>query len=151
VRKRLAGLDPRDRSGASAKLYGDTHTERTYGSVLGFAETIARSGRIAILDATFSERRHRDAVRDLAKVLGCTAWCVETRVPTKIALARLGARSALGRDPSVGGPERHALWVASYQAPEEWPKAQCHVIETHPDGWQSALERVARKIATAPR
>jgi aminoglycoside phosphotransferase family enzyme/predicted kinase len=151
VRKRLAGLDPHDRSGADANLYTDTHTERTYDTVLGFAETIARSGRMAILDATFSERRHRDAVRDLATALGSTAWCVETRVPVKIALERLGVRSALGGDPSDAGPELHAQSVASYQTPDEWPEAQRQVIETHPDGWQSALEGIARKIVTSPR
>lgn len=68
-RKRLAGLPATARSGSAIAggLYRKDMNEQTYGHLLAGAEAIIAAGAIAIVDATFLQRRQRELFRQLAR------------------------------------------------------------------------------------
>jgi aminoglycoside phosphotransferase family enzyme/predicted kinase len=146
VRKRLLGLAPEARAGDEWQrgAYAPEHTERTYAGLLARARPVLASGRTAILDATFSRRRWREAAAGLAAELGSAAFLVEARCAADVARARLARRAAAGLDPSDAGPETYAPSARDYEPPDEWPADRRAVVETDRDDWRSGLPRVRR-------
>jgi len=93
TRKAMAGLGSTDRG--DARLYTDEAIERNYREVLKRAELVLSSGRGVIVDATFSARRWRDAVADLARAADARFVHLETSCADRAILrARLAARRA---------------------------------------------------------
>ena len=90
VRKRLAGLDPRERAAEAfgAGLYAPEMTERTYAQLRSRAGEQLAAGRPVVLDATHSSvAQRRDAL----------AIAMEHGVPTLIAELRLDPEAARSR------------------------------------------------------
>lgn len=141
VRKRLAGLGPteRVRGAQQESLYAEETTERVYAALLERAAPILDSGRAAVLDATFSRRRHREQALRFAEARGAAALLVELRCDRDVALGRLAARAARGSDASDAGPERYDASVAAFEAPEEWPAEARLVVRTDLPDWTRAL------------
>ena len=91
VRKAMAGIPATVRGDAG--LYTAEAVERNYGEVLRRAQYVLQSGRGAILDATFSTRRRRQAALDLARATGARLLLIEARCADRRVLeARLAAR-----------------------------------------------------------
>ena len=143
VRKRLAGLSATQRSAAvgGGSIYTDAYTGRVYAGLLERAQAIVTSGRVAVLDATFARRAHRDATRDFARVRGLPFLLVETRCPKDVALRRLAERERAGRDPSDAGPALHAADAARFD-PITGPGQRGHlVVDTDLPSWRLDLKR----------
>jgi aminoglycoside phosphotransferase family enzyme/predicted kinase len=72
-RKRLAGLQPRDKLSSgdelAATLYSSEMTTATYQRLAELAELLIRGGASVIVDATFLLKKHRELFRDLAQRL----------------------------------------------------------------------------------
>ncbi|UCE84966.1 MAG: AAA family ATPase [Deltaproteobacteria bacterium] len=140
VRKRIAARSP----GPDSELYTDASKERVYQGLLERAAPIAASGRVAVLDATFSKRSRRARVLDFARQRSIPALLVETRCPQAEALSRLRRRQARGLDPSDAGPSYYAASVAELEAPDEWPASDRIVVDTSERGWRGALRDALR-------
>jgi hypothetical protein len=69
TRKRLLGvpLDSPRAAQFGAGIYEEEERRRVYAAMLDAAEAYVRDGVSVVLDATFGERAHRDAVRSLAE------------------------------------------------------------------------------------
>jgi predicted kinase len=140
VRKQLAGLPPssRVRAGPDEGFYAPDAVERTYAALFERARPILTSGRVAILDATFSRRRHRAIAADLAAELGVRQRTIEVRCAPEIARARLARREAEGSGASDAGPAFYERSVARF---EPFAESECHhVVHTDVDSWRDALE-----------
>jgi predicted kinase len=153
VRKRLAGLPPEARAGARPDrgIYTREQTERTYAGLLERARPLLCSGRVAVLDATYSQRRHRDAARRLAAEHRAPCFCVETRCDEAEVLARLARRRDAGRDPSDAGPELYAASAARFEPLVEWPAGLRLEVRTDRDGWRERLRDWASRVPGAAR
>ena len=68
VRKRQAGLEATARG--HAEIYTEERTRATYAGLLERAEPVVRSGRVAILDATYARASLRDELRAWASSHG---------------------------------------------------------------------------------
>ncbi len=101
-RKRLAGLPPLDHEGLHRvpTLYGPAMTQATYARLAQAAVPVLRSGRHAILDATFLQRAQRDAARQLAAGLGAPCAILDFQADPEELRRRLAERAAHGSDPS---------------------------------------------------
>lgn len=132
VRKVLAGVSPTTHlaSAPDAGLYEQDKTEEVYRALLERADAVTRSGRTALLDASFARRSHRDAARRWASERGLEANLLEVRCQPEIAIARLRRRSALGTDPSDAGPDFLSISEARFEPPDEWPDSDHRVIWT---------------------
>jgi aminoglycoside phosphotransferase family enzyme/predicted kinase len=146
VRKQLAGLPPtsRVRAPLDEGFYAPDAVERTYEALFERARAVVDSGRVAILDATFSRRRHRSMAADLAAELGVDRWMIEVRCAPEIARARLAQREAEGASASDAGPAYYERSVARFEPVQE--SEHSHIVRTDVDDWRGALEGIARDL-----
>ena len=119
TRKRLAGLPPTARPGAS--LYTPERNAATYAAMHEAARVELAAGRGAIIDATFQRRAHRDAARAVARQAGVPFLFVECVCPADEVRRRLERRKIADRDVSDADWEVYQKQVANYEpfAPEE--------------------------------
>lgn len=146
VRKHLAGLAADDRSGAVAGLYGEASKHAVYAAMLERAAAVIDGGRVAILDATYASRAHRDAVAAFARSHGLGVTIVETTCDAATARARLARRAASGRGASDAGPERYERSVLDFDPIEAGEGIRVHRIATHEPRWRSHVDEIAREI-----
>ena len=94
VRKRLVGLDARDRAEGpfGAGLYDPEMTERTYEQLRLRASAQLAAGRPVVLDATHSSAAHRRAALAIAAEHGAPALIAELRLDEEAAGARIEGR-----------------------------------------------------------
>ena len=76
LRKQLAGRSPmdKDRSAFGQGLYNANRTEQTYQALLDNTDLHLAQGKTVIADASFAQRRHRNAFRQLADRLGVRSY-----------------------------------------------------------------------------
>jgi aminoglycoside phosphotransferase family enzyme/predicted kinase len=130
TRKRLAGLAPTDRGATTLDqgLYAAENTDAVYRALLERAEPVVRSGRVAILDATFARAQHRDQARGWAREHGIETLLVQVDCAEQTARERVQRRRERGTDPSDAGPELVATSRARFEAPTEWPQADRYLL-----------------------
>jgi hypothetical protein len=148
VRKALAGLAPEAHApaGPDTGLYAPAWTERTYRSLLERAEPALASGRLVVLDATWSKRIQRDAARALARRLGAEAFFVRVDCAEATARERVAGRGARGTDPSDAGPERIGPSRREFEAVSEWPRETCLELATDAPDWRAELPPLLARI-----
>jgi uncharacterized protein len=131
TRKQLAGLDPHTpwRDAAFAGHYGPEQTEAVYQELLRRAAVIVRSGRSAIIDASFRARAQREAARDRAAALGCDFTFVECTAPEALCRQRLRER-ARGPSTSDGRADIFDDFARSYEPVRELSGAQHARVDT---------------------
>lgn len=147
VRKQLADLPPSSRVRAlpDEGFYAPDAVERTYLALFERARPIVDSGRVAILDATFSRRHHRTMAADLAAELGVGQRIIEVRCAPEIARTRLARRETEGASASDAGPAFYERSVTRFEPVEESERP--HVVRTDVDGWRGSLESLIRDPA----
>ena len=101
-RKRLAGLPPDRREPVeyAAGLYSPERTEKTYAALLDGAARTLRTGRTAVVDASFSSERTRRPFEGLARGLGAPFVLVELTAPEDTIRERLDRRARESGNPS---------------------------------------------------
>jgi aminoglycoside phosphotransferase family enzyme/predicted kinase len=145
VRKRQAELSETARG--HGELYTEERTAHTYAGLLERAQPVVRSGRTAILDATYARTSLRaELLRWVAKQ-GIGAFLVETTCAAPVALARLEARARAGTDPSDAGPELYEASARGFESPAEWPADARATIATDAPAWRAEVTALARRIA----
>ncbi len=146
VRKHEAGLAPTDRAtaGPDRGIYTPAWTARVYAGLLERAAPIVASGRVAILDATFSTRSQRRRAREAADALGVPVRFLETRCAPEVARERLARRAAAGTDASDAGPELYARSLARFERVGADEGIAFDLVDTGEADWQ---ERLAGRLS----
>ena len=130
-------------AGRTERIYTPEEKQRVYAAVSERARSVLESGRVAVLDGTFSRRVDRDAARRLAGDLGAHAFFVETGCSADVALRRLARRAAADADPSDAGPDRYRASVAAFEALDDWPSDRRIGVRTDREGWRETLRERA--------
>jgi aminoglycoside phosphotransferase family enzyme/predicted kinase len=148
VRKHLAGLDPTQRPTPqqAERMYAPEARHRVYGALLERARPVLASGRMVLLDATWSRRGLRQEAAALAKGLDAPRHLIEVRCAPSVARERLAQRQARDRDPSDAGPELHAASAAGFEGPEAdegWTRWR---VRTDEPGWRDSLDAPVRAL-----
>jgi aminoglycoside phosphotransferase family enzyme/predicted kinase len=101
-RKRLLGLQPEERSGASVgeSTYTREATDRTYHCLAEKATTVIRAGFPVIVDATFLAKRRRQRFHRLAEDLGVGFRITAFEADEATLRQRVEARQCEGKDAS---------------------------------------------------
>jgi predicted kinase len=104
-RKRPAGpaAESRSDSGLDAGRYTPAARQRTYEMLRVLAEKVLRAGYPVVLDATFLERRERDACRYLAHSTGAAFRILACRAHPDALRDRVALRERAGQDASEAG------------------------------------------------
>ena len=129
-------------------LYDPAHGERVYAGLIERAAPVLDSGRVAVLDATWSRAVDRERARRFARERGARVFLIETRCAASVAQARLARREAQGSDPSDAGPGLHARSAARFEPPAEWPAAGIRIVQTDRDDWRVALHAIAAELSS---
>jgi aminoglycoside phosphotransferase family enzyme/predicted kinase len=129
-RKRLHGLAATDRPTDPAQLYNPISTQRTHARLLQAARAALQGGVSVIVDATFSHRAEREAMRALARELGISAHFIECTAPESVLRARLAQRATVNRDASDADERVLALQLRQREAPTadedvQWLDTDC--------------------------
>ncbi|MGI9433075.1 MAG: AAA family ATPase [Myxococcota bacterium] len=148
TRKKMAGLAAEEhlRSAPDEGLYTPENTRRVYEGLLERAGPVVSSGRLAILDATFSSRAARADVRRWAERRGMDALLVHVDCAEDEVRARVAERSARGTDPSDAGPDFIPISRARFESPTEWPENDRFAVRTDRED-SEPLERLAARLA----
>ena len=130
VRKALAGKTGRQSEGYGEGIYSASMTEKTYEKMASDAETLIASGRGVILDATFTERAHRQRMVGLAAKYHVTYFIIRCGAAEESIRERLSRRASQGRDVSDGRWEIYLKQKDSYEAPDEIESADFLELDT---------------------
>jgi hypothetical protein len=142
VRKHLAGRSASDHRGdrADDSLYSEGLTRRVYSGLLERAEPVTGSGRVVVLDATFSRGDHRMQAFEFARARGLPFLIAETRSSQAGTLQRLEDRERRAEDPSDAGPDFYPESVLAF-SPVEVPADGVHiVVDTESSSWKEDLQ-----------
>ncbi|MFI5306875.1 MAG: AAA family ATPase [Polyangiales bacterium] len=147
LRKRLAGVAPEVplSDAPFSGHYTEQSTALVYAELLRRAELVLRSGRPAVLDASFRDRRQRAAARELAERLGAPFLFVDCAPPLEVCRQRLSERA---RGPSVsdGRAEVFEAFVASFEPVNELPaEAVVRLDTSRPLG--ESLTRLSARLS----
>jgi aminoglycoside phosphotransferase family enzyme/predicted kinase len=120
TRKDLAGVPLYERSGGATRrrLYSAAMTKKTYEMLMYSAASQVKSGHSVVLDATFSDRQHRDQIVELLKSAGVRFYFVETQASEDARKRRLKERAGKFDEVSDARLEDSETLDRSYEVPE---------------------------------
>ena len=101
-RKRLAGLDPLDRSGSApgGGIYTRDMGQKTYARLLELCREVIEAGYVAAADATFLRFEQRRPFAEVARELGVPFLILEMRTPVELLKERVKERLQRSDDPA---------------------------------------------------
>lgn len=151
-RKRLFGLPPDAPSDGARRdmIYGPTASRRTYQRMLDAAGALLAAGVPVILDATFLDRRSRDAAREAASAFGAPCVIIDLHADEQTLKARVAGRVGMGRDASEADERvlRDQLTRLTPLDDDEIAHA-VRVDTSQPVDAQALAERIRRAAAVA--
>jgi predicted kinase len=132
VRKSLAGVPPEEKHFEPFEkgIYSPEFTERTYQVMLEQARKALLAGNDVILDGTYRDRRHRNAVLEMADALGVRCLFVQCVVPDGEVKRRLHKRLQKTNEASDARWETYLSMKERFEPPEEIPEDRLVVVET---------------------
>jgi len=143
VRKTGKGLRLSDRAGNNGGLYSEDSRRQVYSELIIRAEPVVSSGRIVILDATFSQADQRQLAIALADKYGLPLLFVETRCRPERVVERLGERQRRGIDLSDAGPAFYEESARRFLPVDIQDYGTHIIVDTGTESWQADLrERV---------
>jgi uncharacterized protein len=121
IRKQLAGvpLYERPEPAARCQLYSEAMTEKTYDALRANAIAQVETQRCVIIDATFSNPRHREELVNQLGALGLNYCFVETKASEEALKKRLVKREVKLNEVSDARIEDFDLLTRSYETPAE--------------------------------
>ena len=90
-----------------------------------------KSGRVVILDASFSKIKYRKKIDFMAKKLGTGVLYIETYAPDRLIRERLLQREKTGRSVSDARLDIYAKFKEGYDEPNEIPSKKHLRINTN--------------------
>lgn len=116
LRKQLAGVPVEQSLGSQpfTGAYAADASARVYEGLVQRAQAVWRSGRIAIVDASFRDPIHHDRLRAAAQQDRATLWFVRCEASTEVLRARLRARTS---GPSDAREPLLEPFLATYDPP----------------------------------
>lgn len=148
IRKTLAGAPLFQRGDAAQRssLYAPEMTEKVYATLLQRAAETLRRGHSIILDATFSESRHREQLHRLQEQVGFETTWIETSAETEVVIERLRARDTMTGVVSDARVEDSAILNAGYSPPTEVPPVSMIRVRTQSEP-SMTLHEVLQELA----
>jgi predicted kinase len=133
IRKELAGLKATERrpDEVGAGIYSPEYTEVTYRFMLDRArDDFAHGAEMVVLDGSYSTRRHRDAVRELAQDVGAEAVVIFCTCSDEEVRRRLEQRSGDPEAVSDGRWEIYLHQKETFEFPDASEPGQSIFLDT---------------------
>jgi aminoglycoside phosphotransferase family enzyme/predicted kinase len=148
LRKELAGLSPQDSAAAEYQqgIYTQDQTDRTYQELLRRAETLLSHGESVIIDASWTNAKHRDLAAEVAASTTSELVSLRCCAPTEVTAARLRAREHSTSDADARIAEQMATDAAPW--PEAYPVTTTQSVE---DATTEAMNLITGRLSTSTR
>jgi hypothetical protein len=132
VRKEIMGVGPTERryDEFDKGIYSPNITDITYRELLNRGRRVIESGKIAILDASFSKRELREMVLHEAQALGIAYYFIETKAGEETIRKRLIEREREGKSISDARWEIFERFKEGFEEPDELPKDKHITVRT---------------------
>jgi uncharacterized protein len=147
LRKAIAGKHGPQAVPFNEEIYSPDMTEKTYRKIAREAEKRILEGEGAILDATFSQKAHREKIVRLAEKHAIPVVFIHCVASDETTKKRLAQREAEGKDVSDGRWEIYLKQKNSYQPINELPPINCLELNTEQSPEQ--LTRASEKFLRA--
>lgn len=151
VRKTLADMPLHERPDADTRtrLYNADMSARTYATLAERAIERTQNGQSTILDATYSRRSTRDALRTRLHSASIQPIFAELTAPDKALKQRLDARSTQSDVVSDARAEDFEMLTARYEAPNALEDARHLCVEATNNPDATTLELLKQLIRVA--
>jgi aminoglycoside phosphotransferase family enzyme/predicted kinase len=113
---------------SKANRLNPEHRDRIYGDLLGQIESALTKGISVVVDGSYLQRRHREAVLELASRLGIVPLFLECRLAKSETIARLDRRYKKNRTRPGSRPELLEDQSGLYEPPDELPAENVLVL-----------------------
>lgn len=133
VRKELAGLRASDRrpDRLASGIYSSDFTEKTYQALLSYAgEDLAAGQQYVVLDGSYSRRKDRERVRELAIRFGAKSVFVFCTCSEAAVRHRLALRAQDPEAVSDGRWEIYQHQLATFERPDDLLETDCLHLNT---------------------
>src|SRR5262245_63503171 len=130
VRKAISGKHGPKVVPFNTEIYSPDMTEKTYSKIAREAEKRILEGEGAILDATFSQKAHREKIIRLAEKHAIPLVLIHCVASPETTKKRLAQREAEGKDISDGRWEIYLKQKGAYQPINEVAPANCLKLDT---------------------
>ncbi|MGD8318259.1 MAG: AAA family ATPase, partial [Myxococcales bacterium] len=132
TRKLLMGRQPTEslKSEAWSGAYSPRITRMVYDELWRLAETIVRSGRPVVIDASFRTAAMRDSARKIAERCGVPFLLLECVAPRELTLERLAAREKREAHESDARPDLLDEFQQRFEPIDELPASEHMRIDT---------------------
>ncbi len=132
VRKEIMGVEPTERKYEEFDkgIYSPNITDITYRELLNRGRRVIESGKIVIIDASFSKRGFREMVLREAEALGVPYCFIETRAGEETIRKRLIDREIKGKSVSDARWEIFERFREGFEEPDELPRDRHIVVRT---------------------
>lgn len=155
LRKEIAGLDPHTPApaGVGEGIYDGPHTEATYAELLHRAEALLGRGESVVLDASWSDARHRRAAEQLAgRTRSCLVQLVCQAAPATTG-RRFTTRARTASDATASIAEAMA------RTADPWPEAVrvrtdrslAESLDRAEAAWRDIRSTPGRQVTVGPR
>ncbi len=147
-RKRLEGVAAAAHrsQGVGARPYTPGMNHRTYERVLACAEAVLDAGLPAIVDASFLDRRRRDAAHALARRRSATFLILDCRADEATLRLRLRQRMERGLDASEATPAVLDSQLAAYRPLDDDERPHSLSLDTGAATIESMLDAVCSRL-----
>ncbi|MCI0454254.1 MAG: AAA family ATPase [Candidatus Dadabacteria bacterium] len=132
VRKEIMGVEPTERKYEEFDkgIYSPNVTDITYRELLTRGRRVIESGRIVIIDASFSKRGFREMILHEAEALGVPYCFIETKAGEETLRKRLINREIEGKSVSDARWEIFERFREGFEEPDELPRERHIVVST---------------------
>ncbi len=146
VRKAIAGKQGPQAVPFNEEIYSPDMTQKTYSKIAREAEKQILEGGGAILDATFSQKAHREKIVRLAEQHAIPLVLIHCVASDETTKKRLAQREAEGKDVSDGRWEIYLKQKTAYQPINEVALTNCLKLDTElsPEELARASEKFLR-------
>jgi aminoglycoside phosphotransferase family enzyme/predicted kinase len=132
VRKEIMDVGPTERryEEFDKGIYSPNITDITYRELLNRGRRVIESGKIAILDASFSKRRYRQLLLQEAQALGIANYFIQTKANEETIRQRLIERESKGKSVSDARWEIFERFKEDFEEPSEVPRDKIIIVRT---------------------
>jgi hypothetical protein len=145
-RKRLAGMAPTARDGASSGLYASGMTDMAYSRLEELARSLLAEGMNVVVDATFLEPRQRDAFARLGADMSVPFFILELQASDKTLLERVAGRAKEGVDPSDADVDILERQLAHYIPLSAVEREHAVVVDAEREFDEAAVQHACDQI-----
>lgn len=147
VRKKLLQLSPAKHmyEPFGEGIYSENTTVAVYDRLIREAENILGTGKVVIIDASFSKKWQRNKVVDLAEGRGYPYFFIYCYCHDNIIKERLRIRSEREHDISNGRPELFETYKVAYEPPDEVAPTHIYKLDSE-RGINQVIKSVKRAL-----